>query len=122
MELFTALRRLDKKVWMLQYDHGLHGLDLIKDRIDFTIRMTQFFDHYLKDAIAPKWMTQGIPAGMKGLETGYEPDPQGRCSVKGENECLVCDKWNIQYKRFPNIFNLPPNEWRLTDNFKKGNK
>jgi len=74
LEFFTALRRLGKRTWMLQYDGEGHGLADYNNKVDFTIRITQFFDHYLKGAPAPKWMTQGIPAKRKGIETGYEPD------------------------------------------------
>ncbi len=48
LELFTALETVTKKVWMLQYDEGGHGLFKEKDKIDYTIRSTQFLDHYLK--------------------------------------------------------------------------
>jgi dienelactone hydrolase len=77
VEFFTALRRLGKKAWMLQYDKGWHGVGG-KDAMDYTIRLTQFFDHYLKDAPPPKWMTEGIPARLKGIETGYELDTSGK--------------------------------------------
>ena len=30
------------------------------NRKDLTIRFFQFFDHYLKDAPAPTWMTEGV--------------------------------------------------------------
>jgi dienelactone hydrolase len=86
VELFTAMRRLQKKVWMLQYDNGVHGVSR-KDAEDYTIRLTQFFDHYLKGAPAPKWMTKGIDASQKGIETGFELDPQGNCGVN----CSICD-------------------------------
>jgi dipeptidyl aminopeptidase/acylaminoacyl peptidase len=76
VELFTALRRLDKPVWMLQYDNGNHAVDG-KDAVDFTMRITQFFDHYLKGAPAPVWMTRGVPARLKKIERGYELDPCG---------------------------------------------
>jgi hypothetical protein len=59
---------------MLQYDVENHGLVNKKAAGDYTIRMTQFFDHFLKGSIAPKWMTQGVPARMKGIETGFELD------------------------------------------------
>ncbi len=68
VELFTGLRRLGKKAWMLQYDEGGHGIHG-KEAEDFTIRLTQFFDHYLKNAPPPRWMTEGIPAKLKGIET-----------------------------------------------------
>jgi dienelactone hydrolase len=71
IEYFTALRRLGKKVWMLQYDEEGHTLRQTKNQQDFSIRMMQFFNHFLKGASSPKWMTDGIPAQMKGLETGY---------------------------------------------------
>lgn len=73
VELFTAMRRLNKKVWMLQYDNGSH-LVYGEDAEDFTIRMTQFFDHYLKDKPEPIWMSQGIPARSKGVEMGLQLD------------------------------------------------
>lgn len=73
LELFLALRRLEKPVWMLQYDNGDHSLWGRKEEaMDFTIRITQFFDHYLKEIPAPRWMIHGIPARLKGIETGYE--------------------------------------------------
>ena len=77
VEFFTGLRRLGKKVWMLQYDDGDHGVSG-KSADDFTIRMAQFFDHYLKGAPPPKWMTEGVPARLKGIETGLELDTSGR--------------------------------------------
>jgi len=77
IELFTGLRRLQKKVWMLHYDNGGHGVEG-DDIIDFTIRITQFFDHYLKGIPPSKWMTEGIPAKLKGNSLGYELDTSGR--------------------------------------------
>lgn len=76
LELFTSLRQLGKKVWLLQYDDGEHG---VSGRVaeDYTIRVTQFFNHYLKDQLPPKWMTIGIPALRKGIESGFELDSTG---------------------------------------------
>jgi len=82
VELFTALRRLGKKVWMLQYDKGSHGLGG-QEYIDYLIRMTQFFDHYLKGSLAPKWMVEGIPAKMKGIDNGLELEPRGIEPIPG---------------------------------------
>ena len=78
VEFFTGLRRLGKKAWMLQYDIGNHGLDEKRPAEDFSIRMEQFFDHYLRDAPPPKWMTEGVLARVKGIETGLELDTSGR--------------------------------------------
>src|SRR5262249_51460649 len=43
-ELFTALRRLQKPAWLLQYDHGSHFATRPVDQRDFAIREQQFFD------------------------------------------------------------------------------
>ena len=83
VELFTALRRLGKKVWMLQYDEERHTLHGKKQILDYTIRMTQFFDHYLKEAPAPKWMTRGIPVSMKGVDDGLDLDTEIKTPGKG---------------------------------------
>jgi dipeptidyl aminopeptidase/acylaminoacyl peptidase len=72
IELFISLRRLNKPVWWLQYDEGEHVLTKLRDRKDFTIRYTQFFDHYLKGAPAPAWMLRGIPNELKGVQSRYE--------------------------------------------------
>jgi len=76
MEFFMALRRLGKRVWLLQYDGSGHVINGNKSALDFTIRVTQFFAHYLKDDPAPTWMTKGIPAALKGIDTGLEPDTE----------------------------------------------
>jgi dipeptidyl aminopeptidase/acylaminoacyl peptidase len=78
VELFTALRRLGKPCWMLQYDGEGHWLEDEKNIKDYTIRLTQFFDHYLKDAPPPKWMVEGIPASMKGIDDGLQLDTSGK--------------------------------------------
>ncbi len=78
LRFFTGLRRLGKKVWLLQYDNEGHTLDDEKDQLDYTIRMTQFFDHYLKGVPPPKWMLNGIPAKMKGIDDGFALDSTGR--------------------------------------------
>jgi dipeptidyl aminopeptidase/acylaminoacyl peptidase len=73
IELFTAMRRLQKPVWMLTYNNEEHNLkaESWANRMDLTIRMKQFFDHYLKDAPMPSWMQRGVPAILKGKELGY---------------------------------------------------
>lgn len=56
---FTALRKLGKKAWLLQYDDGDHTLEGMS-AVDFTIRMKQFFDYYLKGVPPPKWMKEDM--------------------------------------------------------------
>ncbi len=73
IELFTAMRRLNKPVWMLTYNNEEHNLkaESWANRIDLTIRMKEFFDHFLKGEPQPTWMQNGIPAIRKGKELGY---------------------------------------------------
>lgn len=72
IEYFTALKRLGKKVWMLQYNDEDHNLVERRNRKDLSVRLAQFFDHYLKGAPAPKWMTEGVPATLKGIDWGLK--------------------------------------------------
>lgn len=72
VQFFTGLRRLGKRVWMLQYDKSGHTLHTEEDQLDYTLRQQQFFDHYLKDSAAPRWMMYGIPAKDKGIVNGLE--------------------------------------------------
>ncbi|MDE7413427.1 MAG: prolyl oligopeptidase family serine peptidase [Muribaculaceae bacterium] len=72
IEMFMALRRLNKPVWMLQYNGEAHNIVKRKNRKDITVRLQQFFDHYLKGDPMPKWMKEGIPMIRKGQEMNYE--------------------------------------------------
>jgi dipeptidyl aminopeptidase/acylaminoacyl peptidase len=72
IELFVAMRRLDKPSWLLNYNGDGHGVTKRPNQEDFAIRMYQFFDHYLKDEPAPEWMIHGVPAVEKGLNDGLE--------------------------------------------------
>jgi len=72
IEYFTALRRLGKKVWLLQYNDEDHNLVERRNRKDLSIRLSQFFDYYLKGAPPAKWIKDGVPAIAKGIEWGTE--------------------------------------------------
>lgn len=72
IEFFMALRRLEKPVWMLQYNSEAHNIKARKNRKDITIRLQQFFDHYLKGAPMPVWMKTGINPLRKGEDLGRE--------------------------------------------------
>ena len=61
IEYFLALRRLDKEVYLFNYNGELHGLRKRVNQKDYTVRMQQFFDHYLKGTAKPAWMEKGIP-------------------------------------------------------------
>lgn len=58
---YNALRFNGKNAILLAYTGEPHGLRGLANRKDLTIRYFQFFDHYLKGAPAPKWMTEGVP-------------------------------------------------------------
>ena len=72
IEYFTALRRLGKPVWMLQYNNEVHNLAKRVNAKDLSIRLAQFFDYYLKGAPMPVWMKRGVPATLKGIDYGYD--------------------------------------------------
>lgn len=71
IEYFMALRRLDKKVWMLTYNNEEHNLTKWPNRVDLSKRMMGFFDYYLKDEPMPLWMKEGIPAIEKEFGGKY---------------------------------------------------
>ncbi|MBC7418451.1 MAG: S9 family peptidase, partial [Pedobacter sp.] len=71
IEMFTGLKRLGKKAWLLNYNGDEHNLMLRQNRKDIQIREKQFFDYYLKGAKAPVWMVDGIPATEKGKTWGF---------------------------------------------------
>jgi dipeptidyl aminopeptidase/acylaminoacyl peptidase len=70
MNFYNALRFNGKKAVMLAYPGEGHGLRGLANRRDLTIRYFQFFDHYLKGAPAPKWMTDGVPFIVKDAVKG----------------------------------------------------
>ncbi|WP_026952108.1 alpha/beta hydrolase family protein [Algoriphagus mannitolivorans] len=72
IEMFMALKRLNKPAWLLQYNGEDHNLTQRKNAKDLSVRLSQFFDHYLKGAPAPLWMTEGLPAVEKGKTLKYE--------------------------------------------------
>lgn len=72
IEMFMALKRLNKPAWLLQYNGEDHNLVQRKNRKDLSIRLSQFFDYYLKGAPAPLWMTEGLSAVEKGRSLKYD--------------------------------------------------
>ncbi|WP_185962617.1 prolyl oligopeptidase family serine peptidase [Thalassomonas sp. M1454] len=59
IEMYLAMRRLDKNVILLQYEGEPHHLKKYPNKVDYTIKMKQYFDHYLKGKPAPTWMVEG---------------------------------------------------------------
>jgi len=58
---YNTLRQLGKEVIMLEYAGENHGLARPVNQKDYAVRMTEYFDHYLKGAPAPEWLKNGIP-------------------------------------------------------------
>ena len=61
IELYLALRRLGKESVFLQYHDEPHHLQKYANRLDYAIKMKEYFDHYLKGTPAPEWITVGVP-------------------------------------------------------------
>lgn len=72
IELFTAMKRLGKKVWLVEYNGEDHNLVERKNRKDLSVRLGQFFDYYLKDKKPANWIKNGVPATQKGRDWGLE--------------------------------------------------
>jgi dipeptidyl aminopeptidase/acylaminoacyl peptidase len=68
LAFYNALRYNGKNAILLAYPGEGHGLRGMANRKDLTIRYFQFFDHYLKDGPAPKWMTEGVPFIEKDIK------------------------------------------------------
>ncbi len=56
IEFFIALRRLEKPAWLLNYNDEPHWPTTIPNKMDFQVKMSQFFHHYLKGEPMPEWM------------------------------------------------------------------
>jgi hypothetical protein len=61
-----GLRRLNKEVYLFNYNGEPHNLRRRPNQKDYTRRMQEFFDHVLKGAPKPGWMESGIPFIQKG--------------------------------------------------------
>lgn len=61
IEYYLALRRLNKEAYLFNYNGEKHNLRKRINQKDYTRRMQEFFDHFLKGAPAPEWMQKGIP-------------------------------------------------------------
>ena len=72
IEFFVSLRRLGKPSWFLNYNGEPHWPLKMQNRKDFSIRMAQFFDYFLKGEGKPSWMERGLPPMEKGIRKGYE--------------------------------------------------
>ena len=68
IEMFVAMRRLGKEVYLLNYNGDEHNPTKRANQKDVAMRMQQFFDNKLRGYPAPDWMVRGIPFQMKGRD------------------------------------------------------
>lgn len=61
IEFYLALRRLNKEAYLFSYNGEFHALRRRANQKDYTIRLQQFFDYFLKGGPKPGWMEHGIP-------------------------------------------------------------
>lgn len=61
VEFYLALRRLGKEAYMFNYNGEPHNLRKRPNQKDYTTRMFEYFNYYLKDGPKPAWMERGIP-------------------------------------------------------------
>lgn len=60
IEYYNGLRRLKKPVVMVTYNGENHGLVKLPNKKDYSVRMMEYFDYYLKGKPAPDWWESGI--------------------------------------------------------------
>jgi dipeptidyl aminopeptidase/acylaminoacyl peptidase len=65
IEFYLALRRTGKHAVFLQYRGEPHHPQKYPNKLDYSIKMKEFFDHYLKGAPAPDWWSKGVPYSGK---------------------------------------------------------
>ena len=58
---YNHLRNLGKDVVLLEYVGENHGLARPTNQKDYALRMTEWFDTFLRDQSAPDWLTNGVP-------------------------------------------------------------
>lgn len=65
IELYLALRRLEKDCIFLQYRGEPHHPQKYANKLDYSIKMKEYFDFYLKKMSASDWITKGVPYSGK---------------------------------------------------------
>lgn len=60
IELYLAMRRLNKECLFLQYHKEYHWPEKFPNRLDYGLKMKEFFDTYLLKKKAPDWIINGI--------------------------------------------------------------
>ena len=58
---YNHLRQLGKEVVLLEYVGENHGLARPANQKDYALRMTEWFDTFLRDQPPPQWIQDGVP-------------------------------------------------------------
>lgn len=61
IEMYVAMRRLQKNCILLQYRKEPHHLKKSANKLDYTVKMKEYFDHYLKGTKPADWIVNGSP-------------------------------------------------------------
>jgi dipeptidyl aminopeptidase/acylaminoacyl peptidase len=60
IEIYLAMRRLGKDCVFLQYRGEPHHPQKYANKLDYSIKMKEYFDTYLKGKPAPDWISKGV--------------------------------------------------------------
>lgn len=60
IELYITMRRMEKPMIMLVYEGENHGLSKKENQLDYTLKVNQFFNHFLTGKDAPDWIDRGV--------------------------------------------------------------
>ncbi len=69
IELYLAMRRAGKDVVLLQYLDEPHHLKKYPNKLDYSVRMKDWFDHYLKGAKPPSGLKKAKPIASPRRKT-----------------------------------------------------
>ncbi len=76
IEMYGTMRRMEKPHVMLVYADENHGLAKKENQIDYQKRQKEFFDHYLLQKPAAKWITEGVSYQQKMKEKEKPAQPK----------------------------------------------
>ncbi len=60
IELYLAMRRLNKNCIFLEYRGEPHWPVTFPNKADYALKTLQFFEHYLRNKPAPDWLLKGV--------------------------------------------------------------
>lgn len=60
IELYLAMRRLEKDCIFLQYRNEGHHLKQYANKLDYTLKFKAYLDHYLKGEAPEQWISEGV--------------------------------------------------------------